>query len=129
MDDVNVTFGIPITKRIELHQGETFSWNINVKQSDGTAKNLGTGYTVTAKMRKAVKSNTVTATFVTTGSTLASGIINLALTAATTAALDCGDSRNSPASQYVYDVNVTSGTTVTPIIDYSTVEIIPFVSR
>jgi hypothetical protein len=84
---------------IQLESGATFSTEITVSNSDGTAKNLD-GYTARSQMRKSYYATTST-TFDVNISDSASGTITMGLTAANTA--------NIKAGRYVYDVEIEDG--------------------
>ena len=85
---------------LNIDQGASFSSSVTVKDANGDAFDL-TGFTADAKMALGYTSTrtrtTITTTFDVDRTT---GIINLSLTAAQTAALD------APA-RYVYDVEIT----------------------
>ena len=97
---------------LQIDQGATFSTDVTVSDTDGTAFNL-TGYTAAAKMALGY-SSTRTRTSLTTAiaSDPTTGVITLSLTA------DQTDSLEAPA-RYVYDVEITktSDSTVTRVID------------
>jgi hypothetical protein len=86
-----------------VDQGTTFSTSVLVTNDDGSAFDL-TGYTVAAQIRKSYSSSTATVADPSTA-----GQINLSLTATQTGTLEEG--------RYVYDVEVTSGVTVTRVIE------------
>lgn len=95
-----------------IEQGATFSTDVTVKGSDGTAFDL-TGYTASAKMAKGYASTRTRTTISTSlADDLTTGIITLSLTADQTNNLD------APA-RYVYDVEIlrTSDSTVTRVIE------------
>jgi hypothetical protein len=97
---------------LRIDQGATFSSDVTVTDTDGTAFNL-TGYTASAKMAKGYAS-TRTRTALTTAiaTDRSTGVITLSLTADQTNTLD------APA-RYVYDVEITqtSDSTITRVIE------------
>ena len=97
---------------LQIDQGATFSTDVTVSDTDGTAFDL-TGYTSSAKMALGY-SSTRTRTTLTTeiASDPTTGVITLSLTA------DQTNNLEAPA-RYVYDVEIlkTSDSTVTRVID------------
>jgi hypothetical protein len=97
---------------LRIDQGATFSTDVTVTGTDGSAFNL-TGYTAAAKMAKGYAS-TRTRTALTTAiaTDRSTGVITLSLTADQTNTLD------APA-RYVYDVEITqtSDSTITRVIE------------
>ena len=97
---------------LRIDKGATFSSDVTVTDTDGTAFNL-TGYTASSKMAKGYQS-TQTRVIITTSinNDPTTGIITLGLTADQTKNLD------APA-RYVYDVEITktSDSTVTRVIE------------
>lgn len=94
---------------LTIDQGATFSSDVTVKDANGNPFNL-TGYTAAAKMAKGYASTrTRTAMTTTIAADATSGVVTLSLTATQTAALD--------AERYVYDLEITSGDTVTRVIE------------
>ena len=94
---------------LTIDQGATFSSDVTVKDAQGNAFNL-TGYTAVAKLAKgfaSTKTRTNMTTSIATDAT--TGVVTLSLTATETAALD--------AERYVYDLEITSGATVTRVIE------------
>ena len=91
-----------------VDQGATFSTSVLVTNDDGTAFDL-TGYTVAAQIRKSYSSSTAVDFTATVTDPSTAGQINLKLTATQTGTLEEG--------RYVYDVEVTSGVTVTRVIE------------
>ena len=95
---------------LTIDQGATFSSDVTVKDANGNAFDL-TGYTAEAKMAKGYNSTRTRTTITTTvNADPTTGIVTLSLTATETAALD------APA-RYVYDLEITSGATVTRVIE------------
>ena len=95
---------------LTIDQGATFSSDVTVKDANGNAFDL-TGYTAVAKMAKGYNSTRTRTTMTTTiNADPTTGIVTLSLTATETAALD------APA-RYVYDLEITSGATVTRVIE------------
>ena len=95
---------------LTIDQGATFSSDVTVKDANGNAFDL-TGYTAEAKMAKGYNSTRTRTTMTTTiNADPTTGIVTLSLPATETAALD------APA-RYVYDLEITSGATVTRVIE------------
>jgi hypothetical protein len=97
---------------LRIDQGATFSSDVTVTDTDGTAFNL-TGYTASAKMAKGYASTRTRTTLTTAiASDATTGVITLSLTADQTNTLD------APA-RYVYDVEITqtSDSTITRVIE------------
>lgn len=104
---------------IIIEQGATFSTTLNVEDSVGTAINLY-AYTANSQMRKSYYSSTAyTITSDVTGT--ANGEITLSMTAANTAALTAG--------RYVYDVKITSPSSVVTRVIEGIVTVLPSVTR
>jgi len=94
---------------LTIDQGATFSSDVTVKDANGNAFDL-TGYTAAAKLAKGFSSTRTRTDFTTTiAADATSGVVTLSLTATQTAALD--------AERYVYDLEITSGATVTRVIE------------
>jgi len=94
---------------LTIDQGATFTSDVTVKDAQGNAFNL-TGYTAVAKLAKgfaSTKTRTNMTTSIATDAT--TGVVTLSLTATETSALD--------AERYVYDLEITSGATVTRVIE------------
>jgi hypothetical protein len=97
---------------LQIDQGATFSTDVTVSDSDGSAFDL-TGYSASAKMAKGYASTRTRTTFTTSiNSDPTTGIITLSLTADQTNALE------APA-RYVYDVEIlkASDSTITRVIE------------
>ena len=90
-----------------VDQGATFSTSVLVKNDDGSAFDL-TDYSVAAQIRKSYSSSTAVDFTASVADPATAGQINLSLTATQTGTLEEG--------RYVYDVEVTSGVTVTRVI-------------
>ena len=100
------------TANLRIEQGATFSSDVTVKDTDGSAFDL-TGYTAAAKMALGYASTRTRTTISTAiASDATTGVITISLTADQTSAL------NAPA-RYVYDVEITktSDSTVTRVIE------------
>ena len=94
---------------LTIDQGATFSSDVTVKDAQDNAFNL-TGYTASAKLAKGFASTRTRTNMTTSIATDATtGVVTLSLTATETAALD--------AERYVYDLEITSGATVTRVIE------------
>jgi hypothetical protein len=95
---------------LTIDQGASFSSDVTLKDSSNALFDL-TGYTASAKMAKGYSSTRTRVTMTTTiASDPATGVVTLSLTATETAALD------APA-RYVYDLEVTTGASVTRVIE------------
>ena len=89
-----------------IDQGTSFTTTISLTDEYGNATNL-TGYTGTSVIKKwYTSSSSVPFTVVLTSAT---GQVTLSLTADQTAALDYG--------RYVYDVNLTLGSTISRVLE------------
>jgi len=100
------------TANLRIEQGATFSSDVTVKDTNGSAFDL-TGYTAAAKMALGYASTRTRTTISTAiAGDATTGIITISLTADQTSALD------APA-RYVYDVEITktSDSTVTRVIE------------
>ena len=100
------------TANLRIDQGASFSTDVTVTNTDGTAFDL-TGYTASAKMALGYTSTRTRTTFTTAiANDATTGIITLSLTADQTNQLD------APA-RYVYDVEIlkTSDSTITRVIE------------
>ena len=94
---------------LTIDQGATFSSDVTVKDAQDSAFNL-TGYTASAKLAKGFASTRTRTNMTTSIATDATtGVVTLSLTATETSALD--------AERYVYDLEITSGTAVTRVIE------------
>ena len=103
---------------IFIDQGTDFSITVDVTQADGAALNL-TGYSAAAQIRKTYGSSNVSAVFNTSISASA-GQVTLSLTDTQTSGLTAG--------RYVYDLNITSGSTTTRVVEGQAI-ITPGVTR
>lgn len=108
-----------IISNLTIDQGSTFSVDIDVTDADGDALNL-TDYTVKGQMRKTYTSSTAT-TFVSEITNATGGVVTISLTATATNALKAG--------RYVYDVEITSSTSVVTRIVEGQVEVTPGVTQ
>jgi len=90
-----------------IEQGTTFTSTITIDDVYGDTYNLA-GYTANSQIRKSYYSSNASATFATSINT-GEGTITLQLTAGQTAAMSPG--------QYVYDTIITSGNTVTRVLE------------
>lgn len=89
---------------LEIRQGATFLLAIALVQ--GAVPVPLTGCTLRAQMRKTGKATTIAATFTVVVTSAPGGTFTLGLAAATTAALECGESLGEAASQYQWDLEV-----------------------
>ena len=104
---------------IVIEQGATFNTTINVEDTAGAAINLY-GYTANSMMRKSYYSSSAT-TITSTVTGTANGEITLTVSATNTAALTPG--------RYVYDVIITSPTSVVTRVVEGIVTVLPSVTR
>ena len=101
-----------------MEQGTTFSSVITLDDLNGSVYDL-TGYTANSQIRKSFYSSNATATFA-TSITPATGTITLSLTSTQTA--------NITPGRYLYDVIVTTGSTVTRVLE-GVIDVSPRVTR
>ena len=104
---------------IVIEQGATFNTTINVEDTAGAAINLY-GYTANSMMRKSYYSSSAT-TITSTVTGKANGEVTLSVSATNTAALTPG--------RYVYDVIITSPTSVVTRVVEGIVTVLPSVTR
>ena len=104
---------------IVIEQGATFSTTINVEDTAGAAINLY-GYTANSMMRKSYYSSSAT-TITSTVTGTANGEVTLSVTSGTTSGLTPG--------RYVYDVMITSPTSVVTRVIEGIVTVLPSVTR
>ena len=101
-----------------IDQGSTFSTDLNLTDENGDPLSL-TGYSANSQVRKWYSSSNVSATFTTSVNT-ATAIITLSLTANQTSNLDSG--------RYVYDVEITDGSSASRIVE-GIITVTPQVTR
>jgi hypothetical protein len=104
---------------LTLEQGASFTTTVTVNGSDGSPTNL-TSYTAAAQMRKSYYSTTAN-NFTVTVSNAANGELTMAMSAANTANLTPG--------RYVYDLLITSPTSVKTRVVEGIVTLLPSVTR
>jgi hypothetical protein len=104
---------------IVIEQGATFNTTINVEDTAGAAINLY-GYTANSMMRKSYYSSSAT-TITSTVTGTANGEVTLSVSATNTASLTPG--------RYVYDVIITSPTSVVTRVVEGIVTVLPSVTR
>jgi len=104
---------------IVIEQGATFNTTINVEDTAGAAINLY-GYTANSMMRKSYYSTSAT-TITSTVTGTANGEVTLSVSATNTASLTPG--------RYVYDVIITSPTSVVTRVVEGIVTVLPSVTR
>ena len=104
---------------IVIEQGATFNTTINVEDTAGAAINLY-GYTANSMMRKSYYSTSAT-TMTSTVTGTANGEVTLSVSATNTAGLTPG--------RYVYDVIITSPTSVVTRVVEGIVTVLPSVTR
>jgi len=101
-----------------IDQGTTFSTDLYLTDTDGSPLLLN-GYTASSQMRKWYTSSSATAAFTTYVNT-SSSFITLSLSSTLTNTI--------PAGRYVYDVEITNGTTVSRVVE-GIVTVTPQVTR
>jgi len=101
-----------------IDQGTTFSTDLYLTDTDGSPLLLN-GYTASSQMRKWYTSSSTTAAFTTYVNT-SSSFITLSLSSTLT--------NNISAGRYVYDVEITNGTTVSRVVE-GIVTVTPQVTR
>lgn len=104
---------------LTVEQGASYSTTVTVNGSNGSPTNL-TNYTAAAQLRKSYYSSTAT-DFTVAISDAAGGEITMTLTAANTANLTPG--------RYVYDLLITSPTSVKTRVVEGIATILPSVTR
>ena len=104
---------------LTIEQGATYTTTVDVKDGTGTATNLS-GYSGSAQLRKSYYSSTAT-DFTVSISDAANGTITVSMTAANTANLTPG--------RYVYDLLITSPTSVKTRVIEGIATIMPSVTR
>lgn len=104
---------------LTIEQGATFTTTVDVKDGAGAATNL-TGYSGSAQLRKSYYSTTAN-NFTVAISDAANGTITVSMTAANTANLTPG--------RYVYDLLITSPTSVKTRVIEGIATIMPSVTR
>ena len=102
-----------------LDQGATFSQVFQVTDASGTAITLSS-YTVAMQGRRRHQDSSVDASFTCAVTDAQNGKFTVSLTATQSAAI--------PANKYFYDIEITTGTTVTRLIE-GTFEVYPEVTR
>jgi hypothetical protein len=95
------------TRDISIYQGDTYAHELRIKDSANANVNI-TSRTYTGQIRKKRNSDTITATFTSTLTNAANGVVVMSLTSSNTA--------NISAGSYVYDFQETNGETVTTLI-------------
>ncbi len=104
---------------VYIDQGTDFSITVDVTDTDGTALEM-TGYTAAGQIRKTYSSSTASGTF-TTAIAAASGQVTLSLTDTETSAI--------PAGRYVYDLTITSASSITTRVVEGQINVTPSVTR
>ncbi len=104
---------------LTLEQGASFTTTVTVNGSDGSPTNL-TSYTAAAQLRKSYYSTTAN-NFTVTVSNAANGELTVAMSAANTANLTPG--------RYVYDLLITSPTSIKTRVVEGIVTLLPSVTR
>jgi hypothetical protein len=104
---------------LTIEQGATFTTTVDVKDGTGAATNL-TGYSGSAQLRKSYYSTTAN-NFTVAITDAVNGTITVSMTAANTANLTPG--------RYVYDLLITSPTSVKTRVIEGIATILPSVTR
>jgi hypothetical protein len=104
---------------LTIEQGSTFSRTITIKDASNAVVNI-TNDTFAGQVRKRHQSGTVDATMTFNITDGANGEVTASITATDTATMDTGD--------FVYDIEWTSGTTVTRLLE-GTATVTPEVTR
>lgn len=104
---------------LTIEQGANYSTTVTVNDSNGSPTNL-TNYTAAAQLRKSYYSTTATA-FTVAVANAAAGQITMSITSANTANLTPG--------RYVYDLLITSPTSVKSRVIEGIATILPSVTR
>jgi len=104
---------------INIEQGASFSTTVTVNDANGSPTNL-TSYTAAAQLRKSYYSSTSN-NFTVTVSNAANGEITMAMTAANTA--------NLTAGRMLYDLLITSPTSIKTRVVEGIATILPSVTR
>ena len=104
---------------LTLEQGASFTTTVTVNGSDGSPTNL-TSYTAAAQLRNSYYSTTANS-FTVTVSNAANGELTMAMSAANTANLTPG--------RYVYDLLITSPTSIKTRVVEGIVTLLPSVTR
>ena len=107
------------SRDISIYQGDTYAHELRIKDSANANVNI-TSRTYTGQIRKKRNSDTVTATFTSTLTNAANGIVVMSLASGSTA--------NIASGTYVYDFQETNGETVTTLIT-GTVTVVGEVTR
>ena len=102
-----------------IDQGADYSTTISLTDSNGNILSL-TGYSAAGQIRKTYSSSTASGTF-TTAIAAASGQVTLSLTDTETSAI--------PAGRYVYDLTITSASSITTRVVEGQINVTPSVTR
>ena len=95
------------TRNISIYQGDTYAHELRIKDSANANVNI-TSRTYTGQIRKKRNSDTIAATFTSTLTNAANGVVVMSLTSGSTA--------NIASGTYVYDFQETNGATITTLI-------------
>ncbi len=95
------------TRDISVYQGDTYAHELRIKDSANANVNI-TSRTYIGQIRKRRSSEIIVATFSSTLTNAANGVVVMSLDASNTA--------NISAGSYVYDFQETNGATVTTLI-------------
>lgn len=98
---------MPGSKNINIYQGDTYVHELRIKDSSNVAINI-TSHTFSGQIRKSPASTDIEATFTTTITNGANGIVQFSLASATTS--------NIAVGTYYYDFQQTNGAVVTTLL-------------
>lgn len=105
---------------ITLDQGTTFSKVITLKNDDGSAKNLANN-TFTSQIRKSYYTTSLVSNVTVTVTDAANGKLTLSLDAANTAIIKAG--------RYLYDVKMTSNTSIVTRVSEGIITVTPSITK
>ena len=109
-----------IYSNIVIDQGTDYSASIDVTDADGDALNL-TGHTGKGQVRKTFSSTTAIDFAVSVANPATTGVLNIGLTNVQTNAMKAG--------RYVYDIEITSGSSTKTRVLEGQLEITPGVTQ
>jgi len=117
-------------KRVDLliRQGATFAIELRAVTPAGEPKPIA-GYTVRSQIRKMPSSPVSVASLSAIVTNAPGGVFTLYMTAAQTAALVAGETADSAASRYAWDVEIESPSGFVSPVAWGTVQVHPEVTR
>ena len=114
---------------LQIKQGSSFGpFTTTLVNPNGTPVDL-TGCTVRGSIRKTRLSTTVTAALTVTSDYDATGVFVFSLTPTETAAIEAGESLNSAASQYVWDLELLDSANRVTSIAWGAIQVLAEVTR